>query len=395
MKIDRGRIERLTSYVQGIRENGNGRELYEKYKNDIGEVTPQEVFEVFYSMLQEGAKPDEILVFLDKVINVFYKSLKGYTWQRPEQNSFTGIMLKENEALIARLEAIKEIVGVSDPTERKKALLPKIAELREFDRHYLKKENILFPYLERKMEKFNGLSIMWALHDEARKRLEDVIRCLGTEGCSYDELNIGLGNLFFALYGLAQKEELILFPAASEVISRREWEEMQEQSFEYGFSFVAAPERDSNVETGGTAAEMAGGCFLRTDTGLLDLEQVLMVFNSLPLDLTFVDEDNKVRFFTRPKDRIFPRSPAVIGRNVENCHPPESVHVVKEIIESFRSGSQDNAAFWINLKGKKILIQYFALRDNNGKYRGVLEASQDITELSRLEGERRLLHWGK
>lgn len=236
---------------------------------------------------------------------------------------------------------------------------------------------------------------MWAMHDEARKRLEEVIRCLESEGCSEDELNIGLGGLFFALYGLAQKEELILFPSAGEVISRKEWEEMKEQSFEYGFSFVAAPEKESTGETRKITAEMTGDRFLRTDTGVLDLEQVLMIFNTLPLDLTFVDEDNKVRFFTKPKDRIFPRSAAVIGRNVENCHPPESVHVVKEIIESFRNGSQDNAAFWINLKGRRIMIQYYALRDNEGRYKGVLEASQDITELSKLDGERRLLHWGK
>lgn len=395
MKTDKGRIERLINYVQGIRENKNGRELYELYREDIGTVTPQEVFEIFYSMLQEGTDTAEILVFLDKIINVFYKSLKGYPWQKPEENSFLGVMLKENKALLERLETIKVIIGITDLHERKKALLPKIAELCEIDRHYLKKENIFFPYLERKMEKFNGLSIMWALHDEARKRLAEVCRCLEAESCGEDELNVGLGSLFFALYGLAQKEELILFPAADEVIGEKEWAEMQEQSFEYGFSFIDEPAKKGAGAATGSTAEVPGGCFLRTDTGVLELEQVLMIFNTLPLDLTFVDEDNKVRFFTKPKDRIFPRSSAVIGRNVENCHPPESVHVVNEIIESFRSGSQDNAAFWINLKGRKILIQYFALRDNEGRYKGVLEASQDITELSKLEGERRLLHWGK
>ena len=395
MKTDSGRIERLVSYVEGIGENKNGRELYETYREDIGKVTPQEAFEVFYSVLQEGAEPSEILVFLDKVINVFYKSLKGYMWQKPEENSFMGIMMKENKALLERLEAIKEIIGITDLRNRKKALLPKIAELREFDRHYLKKENILFPYLERKMEKFNGVSIMWALHDETRQRLEGVIRCLEAEACSEDEVNVRLGGLFFALYGLVQKEELILFPAAGEIISKEEWEEMQEQSFEYGFSFIAGPEKENTGSVEEKTTELPGGCLLKTETGVLELEQVLMIFNSLPLDLTFVDEDNKVRFFTRPKDRIFPRSPAVIGRNVENCHPPESVHVVNEIIESFRNGSQENAAFWINLKGRRILIQYFALRDNEGKYKGVLEASQDITELSKLEGEKRLLQWGK
>jgi DUF438 domain-containing protein len=109
--------------------------------------------------------------------------------------------------------------------------------------------------------------------------------------------------------------------------------------------------------------------------------------------MTFVDENNKVKFFTRPKDRIFPRSPAIIGRDVDKCHPPQSVHVVHEIIDSFRNGKKDHATFWINIKEKMILIQYFALRDSMGVYKGVLEVSQDITEIRALEGEKRLLHW--
>jgi PAS domain S-box-containing protein len=120
-----------------------------------------------------------------------------------------------------------------------------------------------------------------------------------------------------------------------------------------------------------------------------------MLFNNLPVDITFVDENNKVRYFNKAKDRFFPRSPAVVGRDVKNCHPPESVHVVEEIIESFREDKEESARFWINLKDKTILIQYFALKDSGGKYRGVLEVGQDISEIKKLEGERRLLKWNK
>jgi PAS domain S-box-containing protein len=118
-----------------------------------------------------------------------------------------------------------------------------------------------------------------------------------------------------------------------------------------------------------------------------------MIFNTLPVDMTFVDENNKVRFFSRPKDRIFPRSAAIIGRDVKNCHPPESVHVVEEIIDGFRSGERESAQFWIDIKGKKLLIQYFALRNSNGRYQGTLEVSQDITEIQKIEGQKRLLEW--
>lgn len=398
MKTDQNRIRNLTEYVHGIMNNENGKELYLKYRNDIEQVTPQEVFEIFYSLLDSGATPAEILTFLDKVINVFYKSLTGYSWKKPEKNSFIDYLMQENSALTDRLERIKEIYKKEDFQTAKRALVPKMRELQKFNAHYLKKENILFPYMEKKMKKFEGLSIMWALHDETRKRLKTTIEYLEAEGCNEAEFNILLGNLFFAMYGLIKKEELILFPAAGEVIEENEWDEMQKQSLEYEFPFIEKPEpaikgQDTFARTSEFIKDFKDGCKFKTETGVLDFEQLMMIFSALPVDLTFVDENNKVKFFTRPKDRIFPRSAAVIGRSVENCHPPESVHVVNKIIDAFRAGEKDNAVFWINLKGKMILIQYFALRDSSGKYGGVLEVSQDITEIANLQGEKRLLDW--
>ncbi|MDF2592350.1 MAG: putative sensor protein [Clostridia bacterium] len=400
MKTDQNRIHNLTEYVQGIMNNENGKELYLKYKVDLEQVTPQEVFEIFHSLLQKGSKPTEILVILDKVINVFYKSLIGYSWKRPEKNSFVDYLLQENRALISKLDTIKEIIKEKDFQVRKKELLPKIRELQHFNQHYLKKENILFPYLEKKMKKFDGLAIMWALHDETRTRLKKVIESLENEDCIEEEFNIELGNLFFAMHGLIKKEELILYPAASEIIDQNEWIEMQKQSLEYEFPFIKKPEQEmeeKDIAAGINEfiADFKEGYQFKTETGILGFEQILMIFNALPVDMTFVDENNKVKFFTRPKDRIFPRSPAIIGRDVDKCHPPQSVHVVHEIIEAFRNGKKDNATFWINIKGKMILIQYFALRDSMGVYKGVLEVSQDITEIRALEGEKRLLHWEK
>lgn len=392
MQVDRNRVGNLSEYVQGIMNGEDGKELYRKYRSDIEKVTPQEVFEIFYGLLQGGPQPKDILVFLDKVINVFYKSLVDYPWEKPGQDSFMGFLMQENRALVSRLDGIKEILREKDLETRKKQLLPKVRELMEFRQHYVKKENILFPFLEKKQDKFNGLAIMWALHDETRALLKKVTECLEREDCSEAELNTELGKLFFAMYGLVKKEELILFPAASEIISEDEWKEMHRQSLEYGFPFIERPEQGVEREL---AADFKEGYMLKTETGTLDLESILMIFNALPVDLTFVDENNKVRFYSRPKDRIFPRSPAIIGRAVEKCHPPESVHKVNEILEAFRAGRRDNATFWIDLKGRKILIKYFALRDSAGSYRGVLEVSQDITEITKLEGESRLLDWEK
>lgn len=392
MKTDQDRIRNLIEYVQRLRDKQEPKELYLKYRSDIEQVTPQEVFEIFHSLYKSGIEPKEILLFLDKVINVFYKSLISYSWNKPEEKSFVGFLLQENRALVDKLEKTKEILKEKDFEVRVRELIPKVRELMEFNHHYLKKENILFPYLEKKLVKFDGLAIMWALHDEVRALLKNVAERLEAGNYTEEELNKDLGNLFFAMHGLIKKEELILLPAASEVINAGEWDEMHRQSLEYEFPFIEKPEQE--VE-GKNAVEDPDGFVVKTDTGTLNLEQVLMIFNTLPVDMTFVDENNRVRFYNKAKDRLFPRSPAVIGRDVAKCHPPESVHVVHEIIDAFKAGRQDNAAFWIDIRGKKLLIQYFALRDADGNYKGILEVSQDISGIMELKGERRLLHWEK
>ncbi len=386
------RVIRLIEYVNGLKARADGGELYIKYKDDIENVKPQEAFEIFYSLIEDGVKPEEILVFLDKVINVFYKSLLNYKWQKPENNVFLMDLLNENEALVNKTDDIKILMKEPDLKLKKYSLLPKVEELEQFNQHYLKKENILFPYLEKKMDKFQGLSIMWELHDVVRNQTKNALRVINDVSSSEHELNKVVADLFFGILGVKKKEELILFPSACEVLTEEDWLEMYRQSLEYGFPFIVK----SGVEIINREEKrtLYDGV-IKTETGTLNFEEVLMLFNNLPVDMTFVDENNKVRFFTRPKDRIFPRSPAVIGRNVSNCHPPASVHIVEEIVESFRSGKEDTAKFWLDIKEKSILIQYFALRDDKGIYKGVLEVSQDITEIKTLSGERRLLKWGE
>ncbi|MGI5998067.1 MAG: DUF438 domain-containing protein [Lutispora sp.] len=395
MEVNAQRVERLTEYVKGVLERKDGTMLYNEYKEDVQKVTPQETFQIFYNQLQRGIEAKEILKILDKVIHVFNKSLIQYECKKPEKDSFLDTLMEENEALEDKLSAIKEIIKKKDFKNNKDELLKRIQELQQFDDHYLKKENILFPYMEKKMEKFEGLSIMWALHDEARASLKKLIYILKSEEPSETDFNPEIGNLFFILYGLVYKERYILFPSAMEVIDDKEWEDMKKQSFEYGFPFIERPpiDKDDMLKEEDKLVRQGQELVMKTETGELSFQQALMIFNALPVDLTYVDENNKVRFFTKPKDRIFPRSPAAIGRDVKNCHPPQSVHVVEKIIDEFRKGHKDSATFWIQMKERTILIQYFALRDSEGQYKGVLEVSQDITEIKKIEGEKRLLEW--
>ncbi|NLY67142.1 MAG: DUF438 domain-containing protein [Tissierellia bacterium] len=387
---DKKKVERLKEYVQGVLDNKDGKMLYQEYKEDIERVTPRECFEIFTSRIEEGYTPREILKILDKVINVFHKSLASYKWKKPRENSFLDILMKENAALEERLGKIRKIILEKKVEEKREEIRSILKSLEDFNEHYLKKENILFPYMEKKMDIFNGLSIMWSLHDEARESLKNNIALLEKEEFSLKEFNVEIGKLFFAMLGIVKKENLILFPAAMELMDESEWEDMNRQSTEYGFPFIERPpiEEGEKIEIHGFE-----GMKFKTETGELSFEQIMLLFNALPVDLTFVDENNKVRFFTKPKDRTFPRSPAVIGRDVRNCHPAESVHVVDKIIDAFREGSRDTANFWIDFKGRKLLIQYFALRNSKGEYKGVLEVTQDITDIKKLEGERRLLQW--
>lgn len=126
---------------------------------------------------------------------------------------------------------------------------------------------------------------------------------------------------------------------------------------------------------------------------MLDLAQINLVFTHLPVDISLVDENDRVVYYSDCPDRIFPRSPAVIGRAVQNCHPADSVATVNRILDAFRNGEQKRAEFWITFGGRFILIQYFAVFDGKGSYRGCLEVSQDVTKIRQLEGEKRLLDW--
>jgi hypothetical protein len=227
------------------------------------------------------------------------------------------------------------------------------------------------------------------------------------------------------------KEEHVIFPVAMETLTLKEWKQIQQQIMQLGYVYIEPPEKNILAKKAGAEsskkqphghqkednshqkeekythpgslpeleAESVEGkipldaVMLGLETGHLSLEEIKLMINKLPLDITYVDQNDRVRFFSNPEERFFPRSKAIIGRTVQNCHPPESVHIVEKILKAFKAGEKDKARFWIQMKGKFILIEYYALRDDKGNYRGTIEVSQDLTELRKLEGEQRLLDW--
>lgn len=397
------KIKHLLDYCLGMVNQEDGKTLYLKHLNEIQSITPQELVLVQYEQLKMGFSPKELLKVVDKLINVFYKALSDYPWIRPDRESFLGDMMAENAGLLLLLEGFKPKIKSRDLSDLRAELKKLVEGSKEYNAHLLKIENILFPMMEKKSERYDGLKIMWSLHDELRtlwKTLDEMLGDTGSvpDGDDTSVLGTEIGRFYFLLYGLVQKQELILFPAAAQLLEDEDFQSMRLQSLEYAFAFIDPPTIKGEVKVYDVlysegVKKSSAGELLKFATGHMDFEQLGLLLDHLPLDMTLVDEFDKVAYFSRPKERIFPRSVAVIGRDVRNCHPPESVHVVASILKSFKEGKKDEASFWIQMRGMFIHIQYFALRNATGEYRGTLEVSQEISGLRALEGERRLLEW--
>jgi len=397
------RIEDLLAFSLGMMNGEDGKMLIEKYRTAIDLITPHDMLELEDRQVRMGISAAEIKCDIEKILNVFYASLKQYSWKKPDEGTFLYYLMLENRALEFKLNQIKKVLRSikkqhgGDLSRVQQQLLSMFHELTEFDYHYIKKENILFPYLEKVWTYYRPLTVMWSLHDDIRKKLKTIVAILKNDSANWDKFNVEMSQYFFLAFGMIQKEELIIFPVAAETVDNDAWQEMYAQSFDYVFPFIEKPERMNTISFKDEGSEKTDAIshdgLMQFATGNLSFRQALLAFDHLPVDITFVDKNNKVCFFNRARERFFPRSPAIIGRDVKNCHPPESVHIVEKIIEEFRSGKKDQADFWIQLRGRFILIRYYAIRDDDGEYQGVLEVSEDVTEIRKLEGEKRLLDW--
>ena len=397
------RIEDLLAFSLGMMNGEDGKMLIEKYRSAIENMTPHDMLELEDRQVRMGVSATAIKRDIEKILNVFYASLKQYPWEKPVEGTFLYYLMLENQALVFKLNQIKKVLKRirtqygGDFSQVQRELLLLFHELVEFEYHYVKKENILFPYLEKVWTYYRPLTVMWSLHDDIRKKLKTIVAILKNESADWDKFNVEMSQYFFLAFGMVQKEDLIIYPVAAETVAATAWQEMYAQSFDYVFPFIEKPEKMNNIheviEENEVSDAISRDETILFATGDLSFKQALLAFDHLPVDITFVDENNKVRFFNRAKDRFFPRSPAIIGRDVKNCHPPESVHIVEKIIEEFRCGKKDQADFWIQMPGRFILIRYYAIRNDAGEYRGVLEVSEDVTDIRTLEGEKRLLDW--
>jgi DUF438 domain-containing protein len=271
-------------------------------------------------------------------------------------------------------------------------------QLAEIEKRFARKENQLFPYLE-KHGWTSPSQGMWAFHDKIRDNIRAVRKCIDQK--DYSPIAHLVHGIIDDLQGLMQIEEVRLFPHALELLTEEDWKEMREGDKEIGWMLSEEPTpypSEEYVHPGDDRRKrrlpFSTDDRIRLNEGYMTGEQLNLMLQFMPVDLTYVDENDRVIFYNRGENRVFPRSAGVIGREVKFCHPPKSVDSVLQILSEFKKGTQDKAEFWINFKDRKIHIRYFAIRDEDNNYKGVIEMSQDITEILKIEGQNRLLDWG-
>ena len=395
------RQEVLKDIIRELHKGGNLEEQKKRFADLIKDISPTEISEMEQKLIEEGMPEEEVKRLCDVHVQVFKESLDG----QPLPSAIPGhplhTLTEENRALekiLTEFKGLLERVAPADGGVSLKKLKSEIKsvleELAEVEKHYLKKENQLFPLLESK-----GVSgpskVMWAIHDDIRMMIREFRGLLVDEKAA--ELVAAGRRLSEMMADMIYKEEKILLPMSLEALDERDWARAKKGEEEIGYAWVTPGTEWKpavGIEESPSAPEYRRpAATVELDTGALTPEQVNLLLKNLPVDITFVDEADTVRYFSAGAERVFPRSPGIIGRKVQNCHPPASVYVVNRILEAFRKGERQVAEFWLQSRGRFIHIRYIAVRDDAGRYRGCLDVSQDVAAVRGLQGEQRLLDW--
>ncbi|MBN2634958.1 MAG: DUF438 domain-containing protein [Prolixibacteraceae bacterium] len=363
-----------------------------------------EVIEVEQELIEEGLPEKEVLDLCDAHSAVLQGTVDLSASKTIPDDHPADVLIEENKMLkrISDLttEKILSLNYISDRDfeEVVFALRGAFNQLMDVDKHYQRKEYLIFPYLE-KAGITGPPKVMWGKHDEIRDLIKGSIEILQTPGLTKDDLQASSEIILLpALKGVFEmtiKEEEILLPMLMDTLSDGDWYEIQKQSIEIGYCLYDPQTewKPVGIETESINAQQKDGGNIQLPTGSFSAEELLAILNTLPVDMTFVDRNDKVKYFSQSSDRIFQRNRAILNRDVRHCHPPASAHIVDKILDDFKSGRQNCAPFWINMKGKMIHIEYFALRNPEGEYLGTLEVSQNLTAYRELEGEQRILSY--
>ena len=413
--IDPARQVELKKIIARLHGGEPASELKKEFAALIKGVSAAEVAAMEQSLIDGGMPVEEVQRLCEVHVQVFQQSLS--LGKKPKELPGHPIytMIEENKqarkkasALVAAARSWAWGIGMVEPAA---AALEDLAQIIV---HYTRKENQLFPYLER--DNFTGPSrVMWGKHDEIRARFAEARKALKDSPKAFFKITKSLAS---SIRKMIFMEEHILIPESARRLSEKDWAEIRLGEEAIGFAWVkpdslydaglvlasrmnpGKPENRGETqpearmpESPAKTSPERGEELLELATGRIAREVLDLALKTMPVDISVVDENDKVLYYSDAPHRIFPRSPAVIGRSVQNCHPQKSVDVVNKILKAFKNKEKSKARFWIEMGGRFILIEYYALYDAAGTYRGTLEVSQDLTELRALEGQRRLLDW--
>jgi PAS domain S-box-containing protein len=392
----------LKELIEKLHAGSKPDEIKQRFKEILKDVGPSEISRVEEELIKEGMPWEKIHKLCDVHLTVFKESLeKEKTLASPghpihilmEEHK---ILLKFAEELKDKANQVKGVKNLDSAGEMMKRLCRIAKHLKESESHYLREENVLFPYLEK-----HGITqppaMMWMEHDKIREIKKGLYRLVDThKSMVFQDFAKQLKDVAISLAHMLSnhfyKENNILFPTALKVIGENEWKDIRAQFDELGYPSFTPQSAKTDIErTEEPILKSEAEGMVSFETGNLSKDEIESIFDTLPVDITFVDRDDTVRYFSQSKERIFVRTKAVLGRKVQQCHPQKSIHVVNKILEDFKKGKSDVAEFWINFEGKLVHIRYFPVHSKSGEYLGCLEVTQDITPIKKIEGEKRLL----
>lgn len=418
------RQQALKTLIGRLHDGATVEEVKAEFDHLTQGVTAIEITEMEQALVNEGMPVEDIQRLCDVHASVFKGSIEeihqeeGYVIPDFDEGHPVHTFKKENRVIEDQMddEVLRFLNAYAeDKSEANRVKLEEsLKKLSSIDRHYSRKENLMFPYMER-YDITAPPKVMWGVDDEVRGKIKASLAFLAEENVPLPALNQLVRELLTQVNEMIFKEEEILFPMALETFSQEEWIAIEKASSEIGYTMLHAVKRwmpaatnndtlgipessnasEANRLEGDATAQIGSikkdsQTVIPFDAGSLTAEEVNSILNTVPLDMTFVDANDRVKYFTQGKERVFDRPITIIGREVKNCHPPKSVHIVEQIVADLKSGKKDNEDFWIKMGPMFVYIRYFAVRSKEGEFLGTLEVTQNIKPIMELEGEKRL-----
>jgi uncharacterized protein len=395
----------LKEVIKRLHDGESPQKVKERFKQVLEGTTSEDIAKVEQELVKEGMPREELQRLCDVHLAVFAEQVQEQELHIPSGHPIS-ILIEEHKILLERAERLNVLIGMIEQacdvvhvgdvlTELQRI----VSDFADAEKHYLREENVLFPLMEK-----HGVTeppaIMWMEHNKIReteKKLRNVVE--KWNAISFHDFKARLSDAAKPLCEILPshffKENNILFPTALQVVKDEEWKEARKDFDEIGYCCFTPAKLIATPQAGKQEAEVASAekDVLQFETGSLSKEEIEAILDMLPIDISFIDKNDRVKYFNKAEKRIFVRTKAVIGRSVQLCHPEKSIHIVNKIIQAFTAGEKDTAEFWITVNNRLVHIRYFAVRDKNGKYLGTMEVTQDLTDIKKIEGQKRLLDW--